>query len=50
LRHTLAAASLVPGDRVIVTGDPARDTGAWRMRLRTLVRPRDGWRLSEDPR
>ena len=50
LRQTLAAASLVPGDRVIVTGDPARDAGAWRMRLRTLVRPRDGWRWSEDPR
>jgi hypothetical protein len=50
LRYTLAAASLVPGDRVIVTGDPSKDDGVWRMRLRTIVRPRDGWRWTEVPR
>jgi uncharacterized protein DUF6152 len=50
LRQTLAAASLVPGDRVIVTGDPARDNETWRIRLRTIVRPRDGWRWTEVPR
>ena len=50
LRQTLTAASLVPGDRVIVTGDPGRDEGTWRMRLRTIERPRDGWRWSERPR
>ena len=50
LRQTLAAASLVPGDRVIVTGDPGRDDGMWRMRLRSIVRPRDGWRWTEIPR
>ena len=50
LRQTLAAASLAPGDRVIVTGDPARDDGTWRIRLRTIVRPRDGWRFTEAPR
>ena len=49
LRQTLSAASLLPGDRVIVTGDPGRDDGTWRMRLRTIVRPRDGWRWSEVP-
>jgi hypothetical protein len=47
LRHALASATLKPGDRVIVTGDPGRDEGEWRMRLRTIVRPRDGWRWSE---
>ena len=50
LREKLSAASLVPGDRVIVTGDPGRDEGMWRIRLRTLVRPRDGWRWTEVPR
>ena len=50
LRQTLAAAGLVPGDRVIVTGDPARDDGTWRIRLREIVRPRDGWRFTETPR
>ena len=47
LRSVLADATLKPGDRVIVTGDPGRDDGQWRMRLRTIVRPRDGWRWSE---
>ena len=47
LRHALAGATLKPGDRVVVTGDPGRDEGEWRMRLRTIVRPRDGWRWTE---
>ena len=47
LRHALEDATLKPGDRVIVTGDPGRDDGQWRMRLRTITRPRDGWRWSE---
>jgi hypothetical protein len=50
LRHTLEAARLVPGDRVVVTGDPGRVDGTWRMRLREIVRPRDGWRFTEVPR
>ena len=50
LRQTLSAASLLPGDRVIITGDPGRDEGTWRIRLRTIVRPRDGWRWTEVPR
>ena len=49
LRQALANATLTPGDRVIVTGDPGRDEGEWRMRLRTIVRPRDGWRWIEGP-
>jgi Family of unknown function (DUF6152) len=50
LREIQSAAGLLPGDRVIVTGDPGRDAGAWRMRLRTIERPRDGWRWSEAAR
>src|SRR5215207_9072406 len=50
LRQTLTAASLLPGDRVIVTGAPGRDDGTWRMQLRTIVRPRDGWQFTEAPK
>lgn len=50
LKQTLSAAGLAPGDRVIVTGDPGRDDGAWRLRLRSIERPRDGWRWSAEAR
>jgi hypothetical protein len=39
--------TLKPGDLVIITGDPGRDEGEGRLRLRTIVRPSDGWRWSE---
>jgi hypothetical protein len=42
--------TLRPGDEVIATGNPARDAAAWRLRLRSLVRPRDGWRWSDSSR
>lgn len=45
--QSLVEPTLKPGDHVVVTGSPGRDAGAWRLRLRTLVRPRDGWRWSE---
>jgi hypothetical protein len=47
LRDPFAAAALKPGDRVIISGEPGRDDGTWRLRLRTLVRPRDGWQWRE---
>lgn len=46
-RWSLTEDTLKPGDRVIITGDAGRDTAAWRLRLRTIVRPSDGWRWSE---
>src|SRR5262245_19548979 len=36
-------ATLKPGDRVIVTGNPSRDPTAHRLWLRTVTRPADGW-------
>lgn len=36
--------TLKPGDHVVITGDPARTPGDYRMRLRTILRPSDGWR------
>jgi hypothetical protein len=32
------------GDRLVVTGSPARDPGAFRILGRTIVRSSDGWR------
>jgi hypothetical protein len=32
------------GDHVVVTGNPARDPGEFRLLMRSIVRPRDGWR------
>ena len=35
--------TLRPGDRVIVTGSPARDPAVYRMHLKRIERPADGW-------
>jgi Family of unknown function (DUF6152) len=35
--------TLRPGDRVIVSGSPARDPGAYRLHLKRIERPADGW-------
>ena len=35
--------SLKPGDRILVTGEPARDPSAPRLLITTLKRPSDGW-------
>jgi hypothetical protein len=50
LRHQVMESSLKPGDDLIVTGDVARDEGSWRLRLRSLLRPSDGWRWKETVR
>jgi hypothetical protein len=36
--------TLKPGDHVIVTGDISRTAGDFRLRMRTILRPKDGWR------
>lgn len=35
--------SLRAGDHVIITGNPARDTNSHRLRMRSLLRPSDGY-------
>lgn len=35
--------TLRPGDQVIITGNPGRNTGDRRVRLLTFKRPSDGW-------
>src|SRR5262245_44024562 len=44
LLRNVSESALKPGDRVVVTGNAGRDEGQWRLLLRTLLRPRDGWR------
>ena len=36
--------TLKPGDHVIITGSPGRNPADHRLRMRTIVRPKDGWR------
>jgi hypothetical protein len=44
VRQGVTAATLKSGDHVIITGNPARNGDEHRLRLRTIVRPKDGWR------
>lgn len=36
--------SLKPGDKIVVTGEPARDAAAPRLLITTVERPSDGWK------
>lgn len=36
--------TLKPGDHVIVTGNPGRDTAEHRIRMHSILRPSDGWK------
>lgn len=36
--------TLKAGDRVVITGNPSRDSADHWMRAQQIVRPRDGWR------
>jgi hypothetical protein len=39
-----AAELLKPGDHVIVTGNPGRNSDDHRLRMQTITRPSDGWK------
>jgi len=43
-RQGVTRETLKPGDHVIVTGNPGRNPEDHRLRLRTIVRPSDGWK------
>lgn len=36
--------TLRPGDKVIVKGNPARDATSYRLHMRSIARPSDGWK------
>ena len=43
-RQGITRDTLKPGDRVIVTGSPARDPSEYKMHLKRIERPADGWK------
>ena len=42
-RQGVTSGILKAGDRVSITGYPARNSNEHQLRLRTIVRPKDGW-------
>ena len=38
--------TLKPGDHVVITGNPGRNAADHRLRMRSIVRPKDGWKWS----
>ena len=46
----ISAETLKPGDRLVITGAPGRDPGERRLHVKTIERPSDGWRWSNQPR
>lgn len=43
-RQGVNAGTLKPGDRVIIVGNPARQSDDHRMRMVSISRPSDGWK------
>ena len=42
----ITAETLKVGDHVVITGSPGRNPEEHRLRMRTISRPKDGWRWS----
>jgi hypothetical protein len=40
----VAKETLKAGDRVIITGSPSRDASEYKMHLKRIERPSDGWK------
>ena len=43
-RQGVTRETLHPGDHVIITGNPGRNPEDHRLRMRTISRPKDGWK------
>jgi hypothetical protein len=43
-RDGVSRDTLKPGDHVIVTGNPGRDSAEHRIRMHSITRPSDGWK------
>jgi Family of unknown function (DUF6152) len=41
--------TLKPGDRVVITGNPGKNTADHWLRAQTIVRPKDGWKWAVAP-
>ena len=42
-QYSITRTSLKPGDKIVVSGQPARDAAAPRVLIETVKRPSDGW-------
>lgn len=42
-QYSITRTSLKPGDKIVVTGQAARDSAAPRVLIETVKRPADGW-------
>ena len=47
-RQGIEKDTLKPGDHVIVTGNPSRNSADHRLRMRDVTRPSDGWKWKSD--
>jgi hypothetical protein len=46
-RQGVGKGALKHGDRVIVTGSPSREPSTYRLHLKIIERPADGWRWAD---
>jgi hypothetical protein len=42
-KSEMSRTTLKPGDVIVVSGEPARDTSSARMLIQQVTRPKDGW-------
>ena len=48
-RQGVSSMTLKPGDRVVITGNPGKNTADHWLRARAIVRPKDGWTWTVTP-
>jgi len=48
-RRGIEKDTLKPGDYVIITGNPSRNSADRRLRMQSITRPSDGWKWSSTP-
>ena len=48
-RRGIEKDTLKPGDHVIITGNPRRNSSDRRLRMQSITRPSDGWKWSSTP-
>ena len=44
LQGKISRDTLKPGDHVVITGSPGRNPEDYRLRMRSITRPSDGWK------
>jgi hypothetical protein len=49
-RDNITRDTLKPGDLVIVTGSPGREETEYKLHLKAIERPKDGWSWRQRPR